>query len=229
MILGYVRVSTADQQNGTSPEEQERVIRGVAMTKGADSFGIEVFFDLGVSGATPLAQRPQGKELLATMKQGDTIIACKMDRLFRSASDALATAEQFKKAGVHLILVDMGMEPVTENGTAKMFFGMLALVAEFERDRINERMQDGRKAKRANDGCIGAVPYGYRKVGKGKNSYLEPIPEEQDVILFTKKLVSKNLTPWEIVLEFRKEHILTRKGKPWQMVQVQRLMERVNG
>ena len=227
MILGYVRCSTDEQINGTSPGEQERVIRGIAMAKGADSFDVGIYADLGVSGAMPLAQRPQGGEMLANMQRGDTVIACKMDRLFRSASDALATAEQFKRAGVHLILVDMGMEPVTENGTAKMFFGMLALVAEFERDRIAERMQDGRRAKKKQGGCIGQVPYGFRKVGQGKESRLEPIPEEQDIITFAREL-AKDLTPWQISKKFEKDGIMTRANKPWQTVQIQRIVERAS-
>jgi hypothetical protein len=63
-------------------------------------------------------------------------------------ADALATAEQLKARKMDLIVADMGSEPVTQNGVSRMFFGMLALVAEFERDRIKERSAEGRIAKR---------------------------------------------------------------------------------
>jgi DNA invertase Pin-like site-specific DNA recombinase len=58
-----------------------------------------------------------------------------------------------------LIVADMGSEPVTQNRVSRMFFGMLALVAEFERDRIKERSAEGRVAKRRIGGHIGgSVP-----------------------------------------------------------------------
>ena len=57
MILGYTRVSTQEQVNGTSPEEQERAVRGFAMMQGADQYSVLIFADPAVSGATPLDQR----------------------------------------------------------------------------------------------------------------------------------------------------------------------------
>lgn len=71
----------------------------------------------------------------------------KLDRAFRNAADALATAEQLNAQKIDLIVADMGSEPVIQNGVSRMFFGMLALVAEFERERIRERLADGRGAK----------------------------------------------------------------------------------
>src|ERR671917_2564176 len=104
---------------------------------------------------TALAERPGGRELLAVLRPGDTVIVAKLDRAFRNAADALATAETWKKRGVDLIVADMGTEPVTQNGVSRMFFGMLALVAQFERERIAERTAEGRAAKRRAGGHIG--------------------------------------------------------------------------
>src|SRR5271156_1644951 len=168
MILAYGRVSTADQaaDGTTSISEQVRKAKAIADLRGASSFDFITFTDEGVSGSIPLAERPAGQEMLQAAKKGDIIVAAKMDRLFRSASDALNTAEALKARGVDLVLVDMGTSPVTENGTAKMFFGMLALVAEFERGRIAERMQDGRKGKKQRNGHLGGIaPYGFKVVG----------------------------------------------------------------
>src|SRR3954454_18752259 len=50
----------------------------------------------GISGAKPLAERPQGAALLSRMRPGDTLIVARLDRAFRNAADALATAERFK-------------------------------------------------------------------------------------------------------------------------------------
>ena len=67
-----------------------------------------VFEEPGVSGGTALADRPGGRELLAVLRPGDTVIVGKLDRAFRNAADALATAEAWKRRGVDLIVADMG-------------------------------------------------------------------------------------------------------------------------
>jgi DNA invertase Pin-like site-specific DNA recombinase len=149
-----------------------------------------------------------------------------MDRLFRSASDALNTAEALKERGIDLVLVDMGTSPVTENGTAKMFFGMLALVAEFERGRIAERMEDGRRGKSARGGHIGGVaPYGYRVVGSKRDSKLEPVPEEQPILNEVLEL-SKKLTSWKIMHQLNEKGYKNRTGGPFKCWQIKRIIER---
>jgi DNA invertase Pin-like site-specific DNA recombinase len=73
----------------------------------------------------------------------------------------LVTAEAWHKRGISLILVDSGVEPVSDNGTGKLFLSILASVAEFERQRIADRMREGRTGKRQRDGHIGGqAPYG---------------------------------------------------------------------
>ena len=88
MLLGYTRVSTLDQaaDNRTSLDEQERVIRGIAMVRGVDKMDVTIYSDPGISGAVPLRFRPEGKKLLAEMKAGDTVVASKLDRMFRAAA-----------------------------------------------------------------------------------------------------------------------------------------------
>lgn len=180
-VYGYVRVSTADQATGTSLDEQERRIRGVAMMRGVEV--THVFREPGISGSVPLEDRPIGRELLAALRPHDTLIVAKLDRAFRHAADALTKADAWLRQGIDLIVADMGSEPVTGNGVAKMFFGMLALVAEFERERLLERTNDGRRAKAARGGHIGgAAPFGYRVVGKGKDARLVEVPEQQAAI-----------------------------------------------
>jgi len=182
MFYGYARVSTVEQADGTSLDEQTRRITGVAMLKGADI--AQMFVDAGVSGSKGLGERAEGGKLLSTLKAGDTLIVSKLDRLFRNALDALATAEYLKQQGIDLIVVDLGVDAVTQNGVSKMFFGMLALMAEFERDRIKERQADGQRAKKEKGGFIGGRrPVGYRVEGAGKHSIVIPDPAEQQAIV----------------------------------------------
>lgn len=179
---GYTRVSTTEQaDNRSSLDDQARRVQGAAMMRGE---GVaRLFSDPGVSGAMPLSKRPGGALLLTALRRGDVVIAAKMDRMFRSASDALVTVEDLAERGVSLILADIGIEPVTENGTAKLFFSMLAAFAEFERTRIAERTDDGRRGKRARGGHVGgSAPYGYRVEGSGRDAVLIPVPEELEVV-----------------------------------------------
>lgn len=234
MILAYARVSTLDQAKdcATSLPEQLRKCKAVGDLHNAGPYDFLTYVDDGVSGAIPLSERPEGAKLLADAKKGDFIVAAKLDRLFRSASDALNMAERFRKQGIHLVLVDMGVTPVTENGTAKLFFGMLALVAEFERERIAERMVDGKRAKKEKGGHIaGSAPFGWSVIGVGRESKLEPIEHEQAVL---KRIVelkqAQGTRKRHVISRIRKqleaEGLRARTGKPFQTIQIERILER---
>jgi DNA invertase Pin-like site-specific DNA recombinase len=205
---GYIRVSTAEQAEGTSLQDQKRRIGGLALA--ADLSLDFCFEDVGVSGSVPLTDRPEGSRLCAALQAGDSIIAAKLDRLFRSAADALAMAETFKKRGVNLYILDMGTEPVTANGASRMFFGMLALMAEFERTRIKERLADGRQGKATKGGHIGGTaPFGYRVEGTGKTAVLVSVPAEQEALETIRKARSERLSLRRIAELVHERHGLT--------------------
>jgi DNA invertase Pin-like site-specific DNA recombinase len=167
----------------------------------------ELIEEPGVSGSKPLGDRPEGGPLLARLGKGDVLIVAKLDRAFRNAADALATAERLKARKVDLIVADMGSEPVTQNGVSRMFFGMLALVAEFERERIRERSAEGRAAKRQGGGHIGgSAPFGYRKIGAGRAARLEPDPVQQAALAEMQKLAAEGLASRAIAAAVRARH-----------------------
>jgi DNA invertase Pin-like site-specific DNA recombinase len=177
---GYRRVSSDGQEDGTSLDHQTTKITGLAMMQ---ELGEVTFFEDVCSGSIPLAKRDGGRKLLATLKPGDNVIVTKLDRVFRDATDALTQADAFKAQGINLFLIDMGTDPVTQNGTSRMFFGMLALMAEFERERIRERTADGRASKKARGGHVGGTrPFGYDVAGKGKDAVLVPREGEHEYI-----------------------------------------------
>jgi DNA invertase Pin-like site-specific DNA recombinase len=159
-VFGYVRVSTIEQaSNGESLDTQTAKITGYAMMQGWTVD--EVFVEGGVSGSVPLADRPQGQRLLAVAGKGDMIITPKLDRMFRSASDALGTLEELKAQGTGLVMIDLGGD-VTGNGISKLVFTILSAVAENERDRIRERIREV-KRHLASQGVYGGgrVPFGF--------------------------------------------------------------------
>jgi DNA invertase Pin-like site-specific DNA recombinase len=176
-----VRVSTQEQAAGTSLADQCRRIEGAALMRGETL--ATVFSEEGVSGSTELAKRPEGAKLCHQLTAGDVLIVAKLDRIFRNAADALSASEAWREAGVQLVVCDMGSEPVTGHGAGRMFFGLLALVAEFERERMLERTRDGRRSKAAKGGHIGgSAPFGYRVEGIGRDARLVPVPEHLEAL-----------------------------------------------
>lgn len=225
MILGYARVSSLDQakDDRSSLQTQTDVIEGLAQLRGANKFDVQIYIDAGVSGAMKLASRPAGAKLLADMKAGDTVVASKLDRMFRSASDALVMLEEFKTRGVHLILYDMGVEPITGGGVAQLLFTILAAVADMERVRIKERTAEGRKAKKARGGAIGEVPFGFRKVGEGRSHVLEPDEKERQAQVLMQKMWKGQLSLRSIGKQLAADGFLSRAGTPYSPAVIARL------
>ena len=230
MILGYARVSTQGQATPekTSLEDQENKIRAYATSVGADRFGIQVYVDAGVSGAVPLDRRDAGRRLLADVRSGDVIVAAKLDRLFRSAVDALTTAERWQEEGIKLVLYDISTEPVYDSPVAKMFFNILAAVANFERERIGERIEAGKRGKAAKGGHLGGrAPFGYAIEGTRSSSRLVVNPDEARVVaLMRKRAQEASADAAEIARFLNSKGIMTRSGQPWQFIQVKRVLER---
>lgn len=159
-IYGYIRVSTIMQaEEGESLDVQQRKLEGWAMMEGE---GLKkVFVERGVSGSKPLGMRAEGAKLLEALKPGDTVVAAKLDRAFRNAYDALGILKDFKKEGIKLVLLDLGGD-VTSDNVSGLIFKVLAAVADFERDRIAERISEVKTDQRKRGRYLGgAVPYGY--------------------------------------------------------------------
>jgi putative DNA-invertase from lambdoid prophage Rac len=177
-VYGYVRVSTERQADeGESLGTQQRVIDGYAMMNGLTLDSI--FVERGVSGSKPVGERPEGARLLAALKAGDVVITPKLDRMFRSALDALDVLGRLKDRGVSLHMIDLGGD-VTGNGVSKLVFTILSAVAEAERDRIRERIRDVKADQRKRQRYLGGiVPFGWRI---GEDGALVEVPEQQRAI-----------------------------------------------
>lgn len=228
MILGYARVSTSkqDEEGATSMQTQENIIRGYALANGVDKFGIQMYQDVGESGATPLKYRKAGEQLVADVRPGDTVIASKLDRIFRNARDALEMAELWGKKGIKLVLYDLGTDPVLESPTAKLFFTMVAAFAGYERDRIIERILSGKRAKTAAGGHAGGpAPFGTRLVGFRRTARLEPNPEEQALAALIKQKYRDYGSIGVVTRFINHKGYRTRSGQPFVFTQVKRIIQ----
>jgi len=230
MYYGYGRVSSRDQArpDRVSLDEQTNRCRAVAQINNSSGFNFEMYVDRGVSGATPLYQRPEGQKMLAHVQKGDVIVASKLDRIFRSASDALSTIERWRRKGIDLVICDIGIEPISSSPAAKLFFGMMSLVAEFERNRIHERILEGKTAKKARGGHVGGLtPLGYRKEGQGRSAVLVRDETEQQHIVRARELrqLGYQIPYADIAEELAEEGIFGRDGKPYRPNAVWRMLK----
>jgi putative DNA-invertase from lambdoid prophage Rac len=175
---GYARVSTLRQASeGESLDVQRRQIEGYAHMHGLTLDGIVV--EEGVSGSVPVAERLKGGPLFARLVKGDVVIAPKLDRLFRSALDALTVVEDLRKRGVGLHLLDLGGD-ISGNGLSKLFLTIAAAFAEAERDRIRERIGQVKADQKARGRYLGGkVPFGFKR---GHDGELVADEAEQDAI-----------------------------------------------
>lgn len=131
-VVGYARVSTRDQH----AEAQQDALEGA----GCDKVFVE-----HASGI--LARRPVLDEALAYLREGDTLVVTKLDRLGRSVANLKQVVDDIQDRGVGLKALSQGIDTTTPGG--RLFFHMLAAIAEFEHDLIVERTKDGLAAARA--------------------------------------------------------------------------------
>jgi putative DNA-invertase from lambdoid prophage Rac len=177
-VYGYVRVSTMRQASeGESLEVQQRQLEGYALMHAMTID--EVIVEEGVSGSVPVMDRPKGGKLFARLERRDIVIAAKLDRLFRSALDALKVVEDLRQRGVALHLLDLGGD-ISGNGLSKLFLTIAAAFAEAERDRIRERVSQSKADQRKRGRYLGGiVPFGYRR---GESGELVAHEAEQEAI-----------------------------------------------
>jgi putative DNA-invertase from lambdoid prophage Rac len=121
----------------------------------------------------------KAKALLAILKPDDTILTPRLDRMFRSALDALDVLAKLKARKVSLHMLDVGGD-VTGNGISKLVFTILSAVAEAERDRIRERISQVKHDQRDRGRYLGGkVPFGYRVTAGG--ALMEDAAEQEAI------------------------------------------------
>ena len=142
--IGYARCSTDKQDLAAQRAALARL--GVADER--------IYTDHGMTGTT--RARPGLDQALAAVREGDTLVVPKLDRLARSVPDARAIADQLSARGVKLALGGSVYDPTDPMG--KMFFNILATFAEFEADLIRMRTRGGMAIARAKGKLRGKQP-----------------------------------------------------------------------
>ena len=133
-IYGYARVSTVKQDLSSQVENLKRA--------GA----VKIFKDK-YTGTT--ANRPEFDKLMAKIKSGDTLIVTKLDRLARNTQDALNIVKKMNAEGVILRVLNIGT--IDNSPSGRLIFTVFSAFAEFERDLIVSRTQEGKAWAKANN------------------------------------------------------------------------------
>jgi putative DNA-invertase from lambdoid prophage Rac len=143
-VFGYGRVSTSQQHTENQRLELE-----------AAGFKIDYWFsDTGISGKTCASQRPEFSQLLTQIRDGETLVVSKLDRLGRDAVDVLQTIRLLGSRGIQVIVLQLGKVDLT-SVAGKLLLTMLVAVAEMERDLLVERTQAGLERAKAQGKLLG--------------------------------------------------------------------------
>lgn len=209
----YLRVSTADQaEHGVSLDAQQERLSAYAIANGLEVAGI--LRESAISGTIPLADRPEGVKLTEMVSSGQVrhVIALKLDRLFRSAVDALSTTAEWDKQGIALHLVDMGGQSLnTGSAMGRMMLTMMAGFAQFERDLTAERTTSALAHKKANGTAYSPTPYGKDRDGER----LTDNTQEQSIIRQMRELRENGFSLRGIAEHLNSNGIASKQGKQW--------------
>jgi putative DNA-invertase from lambdoid prophage Rac len=143
-LFAYGRVSTQNQTTENQRQEIERA-----------GYTVDFWFaDEGVSGKVSAVQRPQFGNMLQQIRDGETLVVSKLDRLGRDAQDVGATIKALTARRIEVIVLQLGKLDLASS-TGKMMLTMLAAVAEMERDLLIERTQSGLARAKAEGKALG--------------------------------------------------------------------------
>lgn len=148
MLVGYMRVSKADGSQTTDLQ------RDALLAAGVDT---DLLYEDRASGKKD--DRPELSACLKAMRDGDTLVVWKLDRLGRDLRHLVNIVHDLTERGIGLkVLTGQGAAIDTTTASGKLVFGTFAALAEFERELISERTVAGLAAARAR-GRNGGRPY----------------------------------------------------------------------
>ncbi len=152
-LVGYARTSTVEQEAGLEAQRRDLLKAGCSKIYGEQLSSVAT-------------SRPQLEAVLDYVREGDTLIVTKPDRLARSTADLLQITERLKAKGVTLRILSMDLD--TSTPTGKLLMTMLGGIAEFERALMLERQREGIAKARDEGKYKGRAPTARRKADEVK-------------------------------------------------------------
>lgn len=150
MQIGYARTSTLEQVAGFEAQKRD-----------LEAAGCEKVFSERVSS---VAQREQLEAAIDYLRDGDSLVVTKLDRLARSMRDLLAIVDRIEAKGAGLRILNMNLD--TSTATGRLMLNVIGSVAEFERDMMLERQREGIAKAKAEGKFKGRKPTARAKAGE---------------------------------------------------------------
>lgn len=216
-VVGYVRVSTTEQEHG--PRAQRDAIEAWCEANGHEL--VAVHEDLGVSGAAPLDKRPGLVAALADLNRGDVLAVAKRCRLARDPIVGAMAEAAAARSGASV--VSTAGEGTDGDGPSSVLMRRIVdAFAEYERLVIGARTKAALAAKKSRGERVGGVPFGKRVAADGVN--LEADPDEQRAVGLVRRLRRDGLSLRAIAERLNDDGIPAR-GNRWHKSSIARILE----
>lgn len=214
----WIRVSTEDQARGESPEHHEERARSYAKSRG---WQVKEVYDLAGQSGKAVMQHPEAKRMMKDIERGHItgLVFSKLARLSRNRRELEDFADYFNKHHADLISLSEAIDTSTAGG--RMFFHLLGVFAQWEREEITERVNASVLTRaKLGKSINGSAPYGYQ----WKDRKLVIQPEEAAIRRKTYTLFLENRRKGQVARLLNAAGYRSRNGSIWRDTQVLRTL-----
>jgi len=215
----WIRVSTDDQAKGESPEHHEDRARSYAKSRG---WQVKEMYDLAGQSGKAVMQHPEAKRMMKDIEHGHItgLVFSKLARLSRNRRELEDFSEFFKKHNADLISLSEAIDTSTAGG--RMFFHLLGVFAQWEREEITERVNASVLTRaKLGKSINGTSPYGYA----WKDRKLIIKPEEAAIRRKAYELFLQYRRKGQVAKELNAAGYRTRNGNLWRDTSILRILD----
>jgi site-specific DNA recombinase len=214
----WIRVSTEDQAKGESPEHHEERARSYAKSRG---WQVKEVYDLAGQTGKAVMQHPEAKRMMKDIERGHItgLAFSKLARLSRNRRELEDFSDYFNKHNADLISLSEAIDTSTAGG--RMFFHLLGVFAQWEREEITERVNASVLTRaKLGKSINGTSPYGY----KWENRKLIIQPEEAAVRRKAYELFLQHRRKGFVAQHLNAAGYRTRQGNIWRDTSILRIL-----
>ena len=214
----WIRVSTEDQAKGESPEHHEDRARAYAKSRGWE---VKELYDLAGQSGKAVMQHPEARRMMKDIERGHItgLVFSKLARLSRNRRELEDFSDFFNKHDADLISLSEAIDTSTAGG--RMFFHLLGVFAQWEREEITERVNASVLTRaKLGKSINGKAPYGY--VWKDRKLVIKP--EEAAIRRKAYELFLQYRRKGQVAKTLNAAGYRTRNGSIWRDTSIERIL-----